>query len=91
MEGEADKPKMKKASKAPSIAPENWAKTLPKNSPTPQTFFPVFSSSIIPFLIKNPKETAGLRCPPEKGATNKIAANREIVTYQSYPSLAQIP
>jgi len=42
-------------------------------------------------LIKNPKETAGLTWPPEKGATSKIDANKDKVTYQSYPSLAHIP
>lgn len=75
----------------PKIAPNNWATLLPKNSLKFQLVFPVLGLAIIPSLIKNPKDTAGLTCPPEKGATNKIAANKDKVTYQSYPSEAQIP
>jgi len=30
--------------------------------------------------MKNENDTAGLRCPPEKGETIKIPANKDIVT-----------
>lgn len=91
MEGAADIPKIVKAVKPPVQAPKNQAKDLPKNSLNFQEVFPVTGLGIIPSLIKNPKDTAGFTCPPEKGATIKIAANNDKVTNQSYPSLAQIP
>jgi len=45
----------------------------------------------IPFLMKNPKVTAGFKCPPLNGDTSNKAIKYDKVTYQSYPSLAAIP
>lgn len=73
------------------MAPINWADALVKKSFHSQDTNPDFSLGIIAFLIKNPKETAGLTCPPVKGAMIRMAANNEIVIYQSYPSEQPIP
>lgn len=67
----------------PKQAPKNYADDLPNNSLTFHYTTPVSGWGIIPFLRKKAKETAGFMCPPEKGATNKIAANKDKVTYQS--------
>lgn len=89
--GEALIPKRYQADNPPKHAPRNYARVLTKKSLNYQEVVYVTGWGMIPFLIKNPKETAGLTCPPEKGITNKIAVNKDKVTYQSYPSEAQIP
>jgi len=46
---------------------------------------------MIPFLMKNPKDTAGFKWPPLNGDTINKAIKYDNVIYQSYPSLAAIP